>query len=79
MLDRSALIAVNTIAVVSINHDTDECFREHAVTIFPYMQGGWSALMLAAQNGHSETCVALLGSDKYTALNNVSKVSSRIT
>ena len=35
--------------------------------------------MIAAQNGHSETCVALLRSDKYTALNNISKVSSRMT
>ncbi len=65
--------------MIQIIFGTDECFREHAVTIFPYMQGGWSALMLAAQNGHTETCVALLGSDKYTAVNNVSNVSTNIT
>ncbi len=35
--------------------------------------------MIAAYNGHTETCVALLGSDKYTAVNNVNKVSTNIT
>ena len=35
--------------------------------------------MLAAQNGNTRTCVSLLGSDTYTAVNNVSKVSNNIT
>ncbi len=35
--------------------------------------------MIAAENGHTETCVALLGSDKYTAVNNVDKVSNGVT
>ena len=34
---------------------------------------------MVAQNGHTEICVALLGSDKYTAANNVNKVSTNIT
>ncbi len=35
--------------------------------------------MLASQNGHTETCVSLLGCDKYTAVNDVNKVSTGIT
>ncbi len=35
--------------------------------------------MIAAQYGHTDTCVALLGSDKYTAVNNVENVSTIVT
>ncbi len=49
------------------------------VDIVLIWQDGWSALMIAARYGHPSTCVALLGNDRYTALNNVDKVSNCIT
>ena len=35
--------------------------------------------MIAAQNGYTTTCVALLSSNNYTAVNNVDTVSTNIT